>query len=900
MTPLRPRIRRLFRLDALRRRDAVRDVNDEIALHVALRTAQLVREGRDPSSAEREARAMFAQHDAAIAALYSSAGERNFRMRSRETLDALRHDLRYALRRLVHEPVVATFLVLTLAFGIGANVTAFSMVDRVLLRGPEHVVNPHTLTRIYMQTDRPPVGVQTSAWIPYGIYAALKRTMAGIDALGAYRVDDAMVGTGEDARTLRVGTANGEMFRLLGAQPLRGRFFSPGDDASVTGHQAVLSESYWRNELHADPAVVGRSVSIGDNLQTIVGVAPAGFTGPGLGRVDAWTLIDLREARNRNWNVVGRLSRGATVAIANREAEAAHRRTAAEGPIWTRNAKLLATPLGYDDHAREAMESVMARWLAAVSVIILLIACANVINLQLARLARRRQEMGIRIALGAGRSRIVRLLLLEGLLLGVASGLASLAVALVIEPVLRRTLFQDAGWTFSVADSHVLAAVGAITLGTALIISLAPALQFSAPSLTSALRSGMRVGGSRTRVRSGLTIAQAALSVVLLAAAGLFLRSLAKMHAVDLGLDPDRVVTADVRYARVGSTTAEQIAWLTSPEYPRFERQHFGRMLDAVRRLPGVAHAALTIGLPFEGSFTIKTWLPGQDSIPTLPNGGPYITAVGDDYFATVGTRLLQGRVFKAGEGEGSAPVVIVGATMARTLWPGRNAVGECLIISEPGAACSQVVGVVADIHRSGFKEEPSLQYYVPMGQERGFSGATLLVRPANGAKVTWATIRKTILAADPSARAIALQLLGSALDAERRPLRLGMVTFLLSGVLALVVAALGLYSLMSYAVAWRTHELGVRISLGATSAQIAGRVVASGTGLTAIGIVIGIGLSFALRRLIQPQLFDTSASDPVVLVGVSGALLLVSVVAGLVPARRAARISPMEALRES
>ncbi|MES2304283.1 MAG: ABC transporter permease [Gemmatimonadota bacterium] len=884
---LRPGIRKLLRLG-----DG-REVDDEIALHLELRIESLMRDGLTREEAAAEAARLFAASDASLRALHATANDRDDRMRLHERLESARQDLRYAARRLLREPAVTLFMVLTLALGIGANVTAFSLIDRILLRGPEHIVDGDGLSRIFLHTQGPPFGEQTMGWIPYPIYSALRTSMQGATAMGAYRVDDRMIGIGAAARPQRVGTADGAFFPLLGVKPLLGRFFGPADEAEGGATLAVLSEATWRNDYGADPNVVGKSYTSSDIVHTIIGVAPAGFTGASLGRVDAWTLISENgkgaSKRSNNWNIIVRRKPGVTAAVIGSEADAIHSRNPDVGPKWTRDVKLLAAPISFDDTARPALESVLARWLGAISLIILLITCANLVNLQLARLARRQQELGIRVALGAGRSRVVRLLVLEGMLLAGAGGAGSLLVARLTEPVLRRVLFLNAGWSSTVVDGRVLLAVAAITLLTALVVGVIPALRAGGTGLTASLKSGVRVSGGRSRVRSALTVVQAALSVLLLVGAGLFLRSLAQVRALDLGIDAEHVIVAEAQFPASAGPFEERSA---------LERSRYRELLEAVRREPGVERAALTIGLPFYGSFGVGIWVPGMDSIPQLPGGGPYITAVNSEYFATMGTRLVRGRVFGDADREGSDPVVIVGEAMARMLWPGKDALAQCLTLFEKTAPCARVVGVVADIHHSGLHEEASMQYYVPIGQERGFSGMSLVVRPRDGVALSWPALKATLMRANAGIAAIDVKKLGTALDGELRPLRLGMITFGLSGALALVVAALGLYSVMAYMVAWRTHEIGIRMALGATEGSVAWLVVRSGAILAGSGVIIGLGLAYAGRKLIQPQLFDVSGSDPLVFGGVAAVILGVALLAGWLPARRAARIRPTEALR--
>lgn len=890
-------VRRLFHFGTWRRVDATRDLRDEMALHIALRAEQLEREGMPPDLAKDEAQRLFAVDDTTLRELHGIALNRNRHMRIREGWEAIWQDMRYAARRLTREPSVSAFIILTLALGIGVNVTAFSVVDRVLLRGPQHVLEPDGLIRIYRRIDEPPFGRRTGPWLPHNVFETLRDGMQTIASMGAYRVDDAMVGSGVASETRRVSAMSGEMFALLGVRPLTGRFYGPAEaDAPVV----VIGERFWRTVLGSDPVIVGKLLAINDIPRTIIGVAPAGFTGPELGRVDAWTPIDQAARRSTNLQLIARLVPGATVASV--VADVARLRPQVEANLpswagWLKSAEFLAAPIRYDATARESVESVMARWLAVISAIILLISCANVANLLLARLARRRRELAVRVALGSGRGRVVRLLALEGLLLAVGAAGVGLMIIALVEPLVRGALFPSGAWAFSLLDLRILGAVAAVTVLTAALVSIVPAIQAGLPQVSDALRGGVRGGETRSMLRSGLTIVQAMLSVVLLVGAGLFLRSLQRVNAVDLGMDLDRVLTVELRYPRLARAPRESfIDWIDRSNAA--ERARYRTLVSAARLVPGVERAAVSVGVPFVGSVTVGMWVPGYDSIPVLPGGGPYVTAVGEDYFTTMGTAIRQGRSFTADDREGTEAVVIVSETMAQSLWPGRQALGQCIQIAARDAACARVVGIAADIHRSGLREEPSMQYYVPIGQERGFSGSWLLVRPHGKVSTTWPALRAALMAADPAIRSIDLRVLSQGLDGQLRPFRLGMVSFGVSAVLALVVAGLGLYSVMAHAVAWRRHEIGVRLALGARPRAIAGLVMGRGAALASIGMAGGLVIALAARSWLEPQLFDTSATDPVVLFGVVALLEAVALLAGWLPARRAVAVSPTEALR--
>ena len=814
----------------------------------------------------------------------------------RERWEATWQDTRYAARRLMRAPAITAFILGTLALGIGINVAAFNVVDRVLLRGPQHVLDPHRLVRFYSRVTQK-TGPRTWPWLPHPVFATLRGRMRTVEGMGAYRVDDTMVGSGATSETRRVSSMSSEMFGLLGVKPMRGRFYNATEDAD---NVAVISESYWRATLGADPDIIGKTVAINAVPHTVVGIAPTGFTGPEFRRVDAWTPIKVAQRNSMNVQIVARLKPGATPDDVVRELTQDRLQIESVLPRWAgflRGGQYLAAPIAYDATARVPFESVMARWLAAISALILFASCANVANLLLARLARRRREIAVRIALGSGRARVMRLLALEGLLLALGAALLAFVVIALIQPIVQGALFPDGSWTFSLLDIRILGAIAAFTVITCLLVSVVPAIQAGRRDVSEMLHGGNRDGESRSPLRSGLTIVQAMLSVVLLVGAGLFLRSVARVNATDLGMDPDRVLMVELRYPRVPQNPGESLAqW--AQRISTTDRKRHRVLIDVVRRVPGVEKAAVAIGVPFFEGFSEGMWIPGHDSIPELPGGGPYLAAVGADYFATIGTAIRRGRSFSPSDREESEPVVIVSETMARTVWPKEDALGKCVNVGSRTAPCARVVGIAADGHRTGLREEPSMQIYVPIGQERGFSGSWLLVRPSGEASPAWPALREALQRADPAIQTIDVRLLSQGLDGEMRPLRLGMVAFGLSAALALIVAGLGLYSIMAHAVAWRRHEIGVRLALGARPRSIATLIVGRGAVLATIGIGLGLIIAFGARHWVEPLLFNTSATDPIVFVGVAAVLEALAVLAGWLPAQRAASVSPTEALR--
>lgn len=887
MKSLRPGIQRLFRLRGPGAGAVRAEVDEELQVHLDLLSERLVREGLDPEAARAEASRRFMRGGELRNQLYREAERREERTQWLERWESIRQDLRYAASSLAREPLTTAFIVLTLALGLGANLIGLGLVDRVLLRGPELVPQPGRLIRFFQHTDGPPFGTQVSPWIPYPTFHNLETQLTSASAIGAYRPSQVAAGVGETQRTMRAVDVLGGYFQLLGVAPLQGRVFTPAEDAATDGRLAIISAGLWRSEFAARTDVVGRTIRIEDAPYTVVGVMPERFTGVDKSRVDLWTLANRSTNRLNNWCTVARLKPGITAAAAGTEANAIHARTAHDGPQWTWEATLSAGSLLRGQSGKLSLEAVMAGWLGAISAIVLLIACANVVNLLLARLTRRQRELAVRVALGAGRARVSRLLWLEGALLSILSAGGAAVVLLMAEPAIRGWIFPEEGWRLSLVEPRLLMLLlGGVALVTTLL-GVLPAIRLGDMRLATALRTTRGSGRYHGTLRATLTVAQAALSVILLVGAGLFVRSQLAVNAVDLGLDARRIAAPALRINVNANGTSEAIA----------ERALYRRLLDAVRVLPGVERVSYSVAAPLSGSgFSTRLRIPGLDSIPSYPGGGPYLTATGPDYFATMGTAIVEGRAFTADEREGTEPVVIVSAAMAQALWPGRSAIGECMEIGN--AACARIVGVAANVHRDAFKEEAALQYYVPSGQESGISGSDLLVRASGDPARLFPALRAALLAADPAVLTVDPRLLSDALDIETRPLRLGMTAFGLSGGLAVIVALLGLYSLLSYMVAWRTHEIGVRMALGAPGRSVVGLVVRSAALLAGTGILIGSTLALIGARYIEPFLFQTSGSDPVVYAVVGGMLLGVALLAGAMPAARAVRINPTEALR--
>jgi predicted permease len=540
------------------------------------------------------------------------------------------------------------------------------------------------------------------------------------------------------------------------------------------------------------------------------------------------------------------------------------------------------------------MEITVLKWMSGVALIVLLIACANVANLLLARGLRRSREVAVRSALGADRVRLVRLLLVESMLLAFAGAAAGIGVAYLLGTLARTIVFSWVDWSGAPVDGLTLAVSAALAVFVGFLVGLVPALRATRTNLADSLKTGTREGGGpRSRLRHALTIAQAALSVVLLVGAGLFVRSLWEVRSLHLGFDPDRVLTIEVSRPRL-----TQVADASARDAEAARRRAFpADALESLRAIPGVERASLAVGMPFGNRFTVRVRVPGLEKLPQLRSGGPGVSAIGPDYFATVGTRILRGRAFGPSDRAGSEPVAIVNELMAETIWPGQDPIGQCLVSGADPAPCARIVGVAENTYISSLREDAHMHYYVPLGQEVGFGGTVMLVRTTNPAAIA-GTITRTLVGLDPTIRFVTQGTMQDAIDPETRPWRIGATVFTLSGLLAVLVAAIGMYSVTAYLVADRAREIGVRVALGASRGNITRLVVGTSVGMASAGAVVGVLSAGAASHFIEPLLFNESARDPWVYGAVGLLLVGVALVAAVVPAIRANRIDPLEALR--
>jgi predicted permease len=805
-------------------------------------------------------------------------------------------DVRQALRGLRVRPGFAVGAVLTLALGIGATTTLLSVVDTLMFRPPMGVRDPVRVVRPYFHFFQAPFGGWTSDAVSYPDFTDLRDGVTSFEQVAAYYQTPMSLGRGSEARPVEVYGVSGDYFRLLGARATQGRLLDSVDDSlGRPVHAAVVSERFWRSSFGSESGIVGRTVALGSDQFTIVGVTEAGFSGAELTGPDFWIPLGTvapgfagrefaTERRAYFLRTVGRLRPGAEQEFAAAQATAAVRAGRADSTINNGFQHVLLGPI-QEAWGPEAGQSVsITLWLAAVSVLVLLVACANVANLLLQRGLGRSRELAIRRVMGATNGRLVQQLLVESVVLALIGGAAAALVALWAGGAVRGFLLpSEVAAGFSL-DGRLFSLTAAASLAAGMAAGIVPAWRNAKGDLTPALKMGTRGAGyRRSLLRDGLVAAQVAMSVVLVVGTGLFVRSLRNAVNLDLGLDPSRVIVLSADLAAVGYSTFEI-------------RQAFSAMQDAVQRHPDVERSSLSMGAPFGWSFARSVRVPGRDSVPRIASGGPYYQAVDPDYARTVGLDLLAGRDLTAADRDAS--VALLNSQAARHFWPEGSAVGRCFYLrGEP--PCLEVVGVLEDGRRNEVIEPPQLMIYVPLNartmDQRVLS---LFVRTRGDPHRVVTPLRELAQAAYPGLPFVRAQAMRDVIAPQYDAWRMGATIFGLFGALALTLATIGVYSTMAHAVRGRVRELGIRLALGASGSGLAGLVVRDGLRLVAIGLATGTLGALVAGRAVASLLYGVALTDPMILGGTAVLLAVASAVACAIPARRAARVDPVTVLQ--
>jgi putative ABC transport system permease protein len=823
------------------------------------------------------------------------------------TLENLKRDIAYAIRGLRNRPGFTLAVVATLALGIGANAAMFGIVDRLLFRPPPLLKDPATAHRIYFfQTFRGKERVCCGG--QYARYRDMVTLTKSFSSVAGYTQRDLAVGVGEASREMRIGVVSANFFGFFDAPPALGRYFTESEDTPQTAAPvAVLSHAMWQANYGGRRDALGATLQIGPTVYTVIGVAPQGFVGLWADRPPV-AYISLTSyavgtgntgPKDRTWwttyswgwmSSMARRKPNVTIEQANADVTNAFARSydaqrieqPRSPPPEIARSRGIAGSILAERGPNATNVGKVATWVGGVSFIVLLIACANVANLLLARALRRRREIALRLALGMSRGRLASQLLVESVMLALLGGVAGLLIAHWGGAALRTKLLERSEAPGGLADPRTVlyGLVAAVAVG--LLTGLAPIFQARRADLTGDLKAGAREGTyARSRIRIALLVLQGTLSVVLLVGAGLFVRSLHNVRSLRWGYDVDPVLLVGTNMRGLTLDSAKNLAL-------------YERLLATAKTIPGVENASFTDAVPYWSTSSTSLYVEGIDTVARL--GQFNFNKVSPEYFATIGTRIVRGRGITRDDVAGAPRAMVVSEAMAQTLWPDKEALGQCVRVRADTMPCSYVVGIAENIKAGNLVEDPSLYYYLSSAQERRVNGLFLRIR--GDASNHKETIRRRLQREMPGAAYIMATPFSEIIGPQKRSWNLGATMFSAFGVLAVLLAAIGLYSVIAYNVTQRTHEMGVRRALGAQAGDVVRMIVSDGLRLAIIGVAVGIVISLWAGKWVKPLLFDVSPRDPAVFVFVAFVLIAVALAASWIPALRASRVDPNVALR--
>lgn len=813
-------------------------------------------------------------------------------------MQLLLQDLRYAIRTLVKAPVFSAVAVLTLALGVGANSAIFSVVNGVLLK-PLQYRAPHEL--MFLTTEFPGLDLR-EFWWSAPEYLEYQEWNQSFSSTGAYTTGEVSINHGETPMRVAGAFTTAGFFETLGVEARMGRVFTPEEDGPGVDGVMMLSHELWRRAFGSDPDIVGRDLKVNGRQRTVIGVMPPQFD-INDNKVEAWIPLALDPANpgNRGGHflyVVGRLERG----VSGERAEAELGTLVAQWADRVGEGHVL-NPESHSLSMKPLQEEVVGEVRPALFVLlgavgfVLLIACANVGNLLLARAESRRKEIAVRTALGAGRARLIRQFLTESMVLSMVGGVVGLIAGTVGVRLLLATSPDSIPRLSEVGlDGSVLLFTFLVSIVAGVLFGLAPVFHLSPGSVGMALREGGQratAGSARLVLRRSLVVAELALAVVLVMGAGLMLRSFASLQQVEPGFRPSGLLTFRL--------------FLPAETYPDGARQSafFSQLHDRLQAVPGVTNVTAMSGLPPRRRMNANTLQ--FEGIERTPDGPPHIVDfyqyVTENYFETMDIPLVEGRLFEAQDAESTLPVVLVNETMANTFWPD-GAIGRRLG-GQPD--WMTVVGVVGDVKQNGLEAETGTEMYIYYRQAAGsqgqlFYGAprsmNIVVRSAVPPLSLARAMRETVWSFDASLPLADLQEMETVLyESVARPRFLTLLLAIFGGV-ALALAAVGTYGVMSYTVAERNHEMGIRMALGAKAGSVVKLVLVQGLKVAALGLALGLAAALVLTKLMSSILYGVSNTDVMTFVSVPVLLALVSIVACWIPARRATRVDPIEVLR--
>lgn len=790
-------------------------------------------------------------------------------------------DLKFAIRWLRKNPGFAVLAVLTLGVGIGVNTAMFSVVNAVLLRP---LPFPEADRIVWMAESGPEV---KDRWVSYPNFVDWRARNQSFEAMSTFRGWSMNLTGAGVPENLTVQMVTADYFKVMRAAPLLGRDFTAQDDQAGATRVTILSYGFWQRTFAGDPNIIGKEIVLDDTAHVVIGVMPETFSHHG--PPPLWVLIGPQNWKGRDVRiggfVIARLKPGVTIDQARADMNRLSRELLQEHPIENAGANVV-TVVSLQDNITRNVGTALKLLLAAVA-LVLLIACANVANLLLARAATRRKEFALRAALGASRLRIVRQLLVESLMLSVAGGVLGLLFASWAMLFLRHVADETVPRLSDLSISRTVFAFNLVaSFVTAIVFGLAPAIRLSGTQMQDTLKDSGVTTSERQgkRLRGVLVVAEVALSVTLLVGAGLLVRSMFRLLASDNGFNPNGVLTMQLSVSRGRLTAREELSGVLR------------RMLEHTQAVPGVEQAALSTNLPglkdgWQNDIAVEGYEPRKGELINVD-----WSIVSADYFRTMQVPILYGRTFTADEDRQGRPVVLVDESLARRFWPNQNAVGKHIAYDSP--TWHEIVGVVKQVGFYGSEATPLIKIYSPIGRFPQRI-ATLSIRSATtDPQALTNAVRGALLEVDKDVPVTEVATMNEILAREAAPRRFNAALFSIFAVLALVLAATGVYGVISYSVARRTQEVGIRMALGAQRRDVLGLFIADGMRLVLIGLVVGLAAAFALTRLMSSLLFGVSATDLTTFAIVAVVLAAIGLLACYWPARRATRVDPLVALR--
>jgi len=884
------RIRRLLR-SPLWKTSVEKEVDGEVEFHLEMRTREYVARGMEPAAAREKALSRFGEIDRVKRTCREIARRRDRAMRITEWTTERRQDLRYALRHLIQNPGFTLIAALTLSLGIGANAAMFSVINAVLIR-PLPYAEPDRVVHL-LETHNGELSRHVFLSYPtFTDYRAQNRTLV---ELAAYEFSEAtLLGTGEPELLARA-TVSASFFDVLGVRPACGRFFLPQEGEPGHDPVVVLGYGLWQRRFGGEAAIVGETVNLGGIAHTVVGVVDADYEDP-LGRRQIyqagppWSNPNHEVRNEHSWRVIGRIKPGVSVAEAQADLNRIAAQLAAEYPDTSAGDGVRCVTVK-ERMVGDVRPAILI--LFAAVAFVLLIACANVANLLLSRAAGREREIAVRIALGAGRRRLLGQLLTESIALAVLGGAAGLGLARAATEVFVVLLEGDIPRAAAIRlDGSVLVFTLGVAVGTGVLFGLVPALQTTRPNVVAALREGGRgttAGPGSRGLRSGLVVAEIALAVVLVIGAGLLIKSLWNLRRVETGVDAEGVLTL-----RIAPSTANH----PDPE----DLTALYRQLPArLATLPGVEAAGAITYLPMRGAFSCAGFA-RDDRPPPDPTAGEVVCTelrtVTPDYFRTMGMVLLRGRGLTRDDDARRPQVVMINEAMAQQAFPGEDPIGRRITVN---GVSREIVGVVGNVPQLGLAAAPAMAIYTPHAQERSpwaRRNMALVLRTAGDPLKLAPAVRTAVWDLDATIPITELRTMEGVLSDNVAEPRFRTLLLVVFATVATLLAAVGIAGVMACSVSQRRHEIGLRMALGARQQDVVGLVVGQGLKLALLGLGIGLVAAFALTRLLASLLFGVGAADPLTFATVALVLGAVATAACYLPARRAMRVDPITVLR--